>query len=521
MTACERQLSGQLGPTDLHPYSALDIPSMLFRRVQTTPESLLLTWHPYGGEKAEWTYSDFWDEVQATARGLLSHGVRAGDHVIIHLTNRPEFLFAWFACALIGAVAVTTNTRSSAEELNWFALRTRAVMVITEQDLSQVVREATGSLDVKLLTEPSLLAVPGQPLPLRNADPLARLSIQFTSGTTARPKGVVWSHANGLWCADVSASNQKLTAQDRLLIMMPLFHTNALGYSFLAALWAGASIALLPKFSPSRFWNIAVEESCTVASAPAFLMRALSQMETPKSHKFRLWGSAVSQPQIAKEFEVPVVGWWGMTETVAQPIIGHPNDLSAAGTMGRVSTRYQARVVAESGLPVRPGETGNLQIQGKRGLSLFQEYLEDPEATSAAFSEDGWFDTGDLVKLELSGCLSFADRAKDMLRVGGENVAASEIERIILGVPGVLESAVVGAPHHMLDEVPVAFVVLSEPKEEEDQAEMLSLILLECGKNLADFKVPRAVEFVPELPRHIANKIDKKLLRVYAGELVL
>jgi carnitine-CoA ligase len=182
-------------------------------------------------------------------------------------------------------------------------------------------------------------------------------------------------------------------------------------------------------------------------------------------------------------------------------------------TTGRPAAGYGIRVLRPDRTPVAPGETGHLECWGWRGIQLFLEYLNNPQATADSFTADGWFITGDRVTLETDGYLTFADRDKDMLKVGGENVAASEIERVIALVPGVYEAAVVAQKHRMLDEVPVAFVIAA-PAVGTAAREMLpAQIIAECKAKLADFKVPRAVFVVDDMPRSTLEKIHKAELR--------
>jgi crotonobetaine/carnitine-CoA ligase len=180
--------------------------------------------------------------------------------------------------------------------------------------------------------------------------------------------------------------------------------------------------------------------------------------------------------------------------------------------MGVPVAGYEVKVVRDDGTEVDAGESGWLKIRGVPGISLFLEYLDNPEATEAAFDTDGWFDTGDLVTPFDDGHIRFDNRGKDMLRVGAENVSAAEVERIIGGVPGVKESAVVGRPDKMLDEVPVAFVIPFGPAADL-AGDLAERVIETCRANLADFKVPREVFIVDELPRVTLEKVDKKTLR--------
>ena len=188
-------------------------------------------------------------------------------------------------------------------------------------------------------------------------------------------------------------------------------------------------------------------------------MKALLEHEIPKHHKFRLWGTAINEPPPFAAFGVKMIGWWGMTETITHGIIGEVDQPNMPMSIGRAAPEYVIRITDDDGAPTKVGDTGNLSIKGIPGLSLFAEYLHNEKATRESFDEHGFFLTGDRVTLLEHGFIRFGDRAKDMLKVGGENVAASEIEQVIAVIPGVREAAVVAKKHPMLDEVPVVFII--------------------------------------------------------------
>ena len=237
-------------------------------------------------------------------------------------------------------------------------------------------------------------------------------------------------------------------------------------------------------------------------------VRALTTRAVPEEHRYRIWGAGASSPQIEDHFGVRTLAWYGMTETVTHVVVDEVHSPGHPGAMGRPSPEYEVAVLHDDGRPVAPGETGNVFARGIPGLSLFAEYLHDPEATRDTVDENGWLRTGDTATLHPDGYLSFADRVKDMLKVGGENVAASEIESVIATVPGVVEVAVVAAPHRMLDQVPVAFVIANTA-----DPTLAESVLATCRAKLADFKVPRDVRVVDEMPRSTLNKIAKAELR--------
>ena len=499
---------------DINPFTGMSVWSLLLGRAAQHPDALLMTWEPFDAQRQSWTYAQFVRECEAVGAGLQARGIAPGDRIVIHMENRPEFLVTWFACAAIGAVAVTTNSRSSEDELTYFIGNCGARAAVTQPDFAPLVRAAGPELDwvavIRSGGEDGFDALRAAPEDLRAAesDPAAPLSIQYTSGTTSRPKGVLWTHANGLWGARVNALHEDLRDTDVHLVYMPLFHTNAMAYSVLASIWVGARFVLLPKWSSSRFWEISLRNGCTWASLMGLSTRAILASDVPEEHSYRRFGAGADLQPLTEKTGVPMVTWWGMTETMTHPIVSDGRGSVHAGTMGRCAPEYEIAVRDPLGVPSGAGEVGELSVRGVRGLSLFAEYWNNPEATASAFDDEGWFSTGDLVRLNDDGTLTFIDRAKDMLKVGAENVAASEIERVVQTVTGPREIAVVGAPHEALDEVPVVFVV-----DEEAPEGLADDILAACSAQLADFKVPRQVLFVTHLPRSTISKVNKVELR--------
>jgi carnitine-CoA ligase len=513
-------------PGTVMPFDGMDVPWLLRMRSETRRDHPFLIWAPFDAPARHWSYGEFHDRVGALAAGLVRRGVKPGGAVLIHLDNCIEAMLAWFACVELGAIAVTTNTRSAAAEMDYFAGHCRAVAAITQPAYAELI-----SAHCKELRWIAVISHdPGQPdfkpvshgdgfedlfadsadRPRRVADPLAPCSVQYTSGTTSRPKAVLWTHANALWGAKINAAHQDLHAGDVHQTYLPLFHTNALAYSMLASLWVGASCIIQPRFSASRFWSVALEHGATWTSTIPFCMKALLEHEVPKQHKFRLWGTAVCEPPAFAAFGIKIIGWWGMTETITHGIIGEVDQPNTPMAIGRAAPEYTIRITDDDGRPTEIGGTGNLAIRGVPGLSLFQEYLHNEQATRDSFDAHGFFLTGDRVTRLEHGFIKFGDRAKDMLKVGGENVAASEIEQVVITVPGVRETAVVAKKHPMLDEVPVAFVI---PQSGVKPEELEANVLAACRARLADFKVPCEVRLVDEMPRSTLEKVAKAELR--------
>jgi crotonobetaine/carnitine-CoA ligase len=288
-------------------------------------------------------------------------------------------------------------------------------------------------------------------------------------------------------------------------------------------LWAGGTAVVQPRFSASRFWGVSLKHRCTWTSLVPFVVKALLPLELPKQHHYRLWGSAISEPPTDAHFGIKTMGWWGMTETITHGIVGHPHLPNTPLSIGRPAPEYDIAVVEDDTVPVRegravePGGSGHLLIRGVRGLSLFQEYLGNAKATAESFDADGWFKTGDMIKVLPCGSLQFGDRSKDMLKVGGENVAASEIERVVLQVPGVFECAVVAKKHPMLDEVPLLFVrpfpEFADVLDSVQNLELKERVAAACKAQLADFKRPVEIRLIDDFPRSTLEKIAKAQLR--------
>lgn len=515
-------------------FAGQDLDTLLVRRTASRPDHDLLVWCPHEGPARKWTYGRFEAEVARVAAGLAGLGVAAGERVMLHLENSPELLVSLFACARLGAICVPTNAMAAGPELSYFAQLTEAVGVITQPGLAAKFAEHCLSLKWRVVTadnagdapEPraggsgmiDFDALSGDPVVARTPDPTAPLLILFTSGTTSRPKGVLWTHANALWAARLGAYQQGLRSSDIFQVFLPMFHVVGLSWSVLPMLWVGGTIVLQPRFSASRYWPVAVEQGCTVSSQVIFTQNVLAGAEVDRTHSFRQWCNANSPPGHEAYFGLKVMGAWGMTEMVAQGIVGDLWSGQPGGSIGRASPGYALRIVSDDGSDVRPGESGTLLVKGVPGVSVFKEYFADPHATAEAFDADGYFITGDVVTLLEDGNIRFSDRGKDIIKVGGEGVSAAEIERVVREVEGVAEIAVVAAADPLYGQVPVAFVIRQGPAEHDGLLEQR--ILQHCKASLAKYKVPHRIHFVADFPRISVGKVSKRALREWAADPV-
>ena len=538
-----------------------DLPWLLNQWVQRTPEQAFLIWAPATQAHRTWTYADFEADVRKLAGGLQDKGIKKGQRLLIHMENSPELLMSHFACAYLGAVAVHTNTRLVQRELSELIDLTEVVGALTQPQFAQVLAQAPPQLSLLVVTDndagetpatnfatgPDAIANPGASAVtvsaltssleskvgsevesknvsfnsllqgpayqgLRPAEPMLDLRVQFTSGTTSQPKAVLSTHANVIFAAQQTARAYALRQDDVCQVFVPLFHTNGLTVLVMGSLWVGGAVLLQRKFSASHFWGPALQYKATWSSLPSgFFINALKQYPVP-DHYFRFWFIAVL-PELELHFKVKTRGHWGMTEMITLPLVGDPHHEGPPLNIGRPAFGNEIAIRRQDGSNCEPGETGNLYVRGIRGITLFKEYLNNPTANTSSFDVEGWFNTGDRIRIDEQGNLFFADRHQDTLRVGGENVSSSEIEAIIRETGWVKECAVVGQRHAMLDEVPVVFVTPAEGAPKALKEDLMRY----CEPRLADYKMIRDVFIVDDFPRATLNKIAKNKLREGLG----
>jgi len=522
-----------MDPAHIEPFQmhGQDIPWLLAHWADRKPDHPALVWDPKDGERRRWTYRELLEDSRRLAVGLTSRGIGKGDKVLIHADNCPEMVLAWLACATVGAVGVTTNTRSVAAEVAYFVEKAKCVAAITQPQYATLVAEAAGNLKWIAVTEQngdqaataeelnhglesfeSLLGDASK-WTGRPVEPMLPFGIMFTSGTTSKPKAVVHTHANAIWASRTGPRNIDLGTDDTYLIYLPFFHVNAQSWSFFSVLGVGGTTVLMSKWSTSRFWDVVDRNDVTHISLMPFCMGTLGAPDRPKT-KLRVGVFGLIMPDLDKMFGISVYAAYGMTETVTHAITGKPAEQWPARSMGHVTPGYEIAVVdKETGQLCTEGATGELWLRGTRGIQLFLEYFDNPEANAKSF-EDGWFKTGDMVKMGPGGNVFYQERDKDLLKVGGENVSAKEVEDVVTTVPGVAQVAVVGKQHDWLDQVVVAFVIKAPGASDRPQLE--KQVVEACRAKLADFKVPRAVYFVDAFPTGTLDKILKNKLREMA-----
>ncbi len=474
------------------------------------------------------TYGEMATDAAALAGGFRDRGVGSGDVVALLAYNSPEFLETVFAANYLGAIAMPINWRLAAPEVRYILEHSEARALVCDDTLLPLADEATTSMEASLVRVCTSPVAPDGWTPFETlavapnrtawatvaADDVHRL--MYTSGTTGRPKGVMITHANLAWKNLAHIIEFGFTSADLGLACGPLYHVGALDLTTTSLIAAGATTILHRSFEASDVVD-ELERSrvTTVWLAPAMVnaIMALPDIEERDLASVRLvinGGEKMPIPLIERLQRTFPSAWfadaYGLTETVSgDTFLDRDSMLTKLGSVGRPCLYLELEIWDEHGAPVPAGERGEIVM---RGPKVFKGYWRDPDATAAAFA-GGWFHTGDIGGRDEDGYLYIVDRLKDMIVSGGENIASSEVERVLYEHEAVLEAAVVGRPDDRWGEVPVAFVVLRQGSTATPDA-----LLEHCRGRLARYKVPKAVTFLDSLPRNPSGKVLKRELRV-------
>ena len=516
---------------------------LLERAVEAFPERDALVF-----PEVRLTYRELAERVEHRTRTLASLGVAPGEHVGTIMPNGPDTIELLLAISALGAVPVPFNPRYRGEELAYVVDHADVVTLLVRGEvaegldfaerLSQALPELEQVVDptaLELEAAPALrrIALLGEgeragmlsshhldrsaaavgPRPLERPDTGDVGLMMYTSGTTARPKGALLSHRPFVLGGQALADRYELTSNDRLFDPLPLFHmAGILGLA--ASLSRGASFLCMSKIEGGASLEMLVEERATVAFV-GFPTLALSMIEHHDFDAGRLTDLRVMHthglPEVLRKIQralpdAVVQNPYGCTEAGGLVSLSELSDSldDRVTYSGRPYPGVEVSVVAPTGDHLGAGELGELVV---RGWSLFEGYYRNPDATAAVVDDDGWFHTGDLGELDAEGRIKYVSRLKDMLKVGGENVAAAEIEDMMSEHPAVSVVQVIGIPDERLDEVPAAFVELV-PGADATEGELLAF----CDGRIASFKVPRLVRIVDSWPMS-ATKIQKFRLK--------
>jgi len=475
-----------------------------------------------------WSWGEFVQKVDAVARVLAARGIGKGDRFGVMARNCDGHVVLLFALARLGAIMVPVNPDYGVEEAKYVLHHAEVSAVAATQDTFDVAQKAAAGLKAPAWFVMLDSAAQGVPLldDLIKTAPQAALPddvsadatclIVYTSGTTGFPKGAMHSQRSFVTGGEAFVQRMYLQDDDRVMVVLPLFHINAMFYSVAGTLAAGASMVIIPKFSASTFWQTAVDTGATtvnIIEAIGSILRTRPRSEFRAEHRIaRVYGVRASMDETFKnEFNIAHrISGYGMTEipgVTCNPFEG-PKKLGSMGPIGRhpdpARPWAQCRVVDAEGRDLPDGEPGELWVKTP---IIMQGYFRDPEQTANTF-QDGWFKTGDMVKRDSDGYFYFISRIRDIIRRRGENIAAAELDRVVGEHPAVAEAGTIAVPSEMgEDEIFVVCAV--KPGEKLTAQEIADW----CRARLAPQKVPRFVAFVDELPHTPTHKIAKAALR--------
>jgi long-chain acyl-CoA synthetase len=456
----------------------------------------------------ELTYAEVARRVDAVAEQFAAAGVGRGDVVAVMLPNQVELLLGLMAAWRLGAAATPVNPVFTANEAGYQIADSAAKLLLAD--------DPGAGYGVPVLTPGELNTRPRGALPAPDTCPDDLALLIYTSGSTGRPKGVMLDHANLAAMAASIGAAVKLGPDDNCLLVLPLFHVNAILVSCLAPMMAGGQVTILPRFAPDTFLAALSRYRATYFSAVPAIYARLAELPAERlgdtsSVRFAVCGAAPVSAELLRRSETrfgfPVIEGYGLTEGTCASAINPLNGIRKPGTVGVALPGQRVATMRADGSFAAIGEPGEVVIKGP---NVMRGYLGRPEATAEAIV-DGWLHTGDVGVLDADGYLRIVDRIKDMIIRGGENIYPKEIESVLARHDAVLEAAVIGVPHEIYGEVPAAYVV-AYPDTSVTAEELLEL----CRRNLTKIKLPTAIHIVPELPKNAVGKTDKPALRASA-----
>ncbi|MGB3375471.1 MAG: AMP-binding protein, partial [Microbacterium sp.] len=460
------------------------------------------------------TFAELDEASDDVARRLLSSGITPGDRVAVMLENTSRWPVAWFGILKAGAVIAPVNCRSRSADLRHVLQDSGAVAVVTTHEFEPLVRESSEGTELRTVIDADDIASDhGTPLELPELDASTVTNLQYTSGTTGLPKACILTHDYWLRTAWLIAQESGMRSDDVVLMSQPFSYMDQ-QWTMLMALMARVPFVMLPRFSASGYWDSVRAHGATISYVLGSMPRLLLKQD-PQSHdrdnQMRLVLCSGIEPELHARLEerwgAPWRELYGSTET-GPDLIVRPDDTASvgSGSMGTPPRGKTVTVVNESGMPCEQGEVGEIVVAGE---PMMNGYWNHPEATAAVL-RDGRFHTGDLGFVDERGGIHHAGRSKDVIRRGGENISAAEVEAVIAAVPGVLNVAVVGVPHELFGEVPKAFVQLAAGRTDHDG--MARELLQHAEASLARFKIPARWEFVDGFEMTPSERIQKRSL---------
>jgi len=495
----------------------MQIVELLNSRVSQSPDKPFIFSEADG---RSYSYLQFARAVNRLATLLSQQGIKKGDVVSLLLPNSVEYVIAYFACWQLGALAGPINSLLKEHEVTYVISDSEAKALLVHTQFLPIIEK----IRPQLTTLQSVITFDNE------SDATAGIIdgvfeeadisqddeaiIIYTSGTTGKPKGCLLTHGNIVANARQISEWLKFGPTDRLLTIMPLFHMNAVSVTTMAALYAGGSTVVSPKFSASRFWKIISDYQITSFGSVATMLSMLLTTYPDgvpdglniDQVRFAMCGSAPVPAEIIRRFEETfgclVIEGYGLSESTCRSTFNPPDTRRRQGSCG-LPIGNEMRVVDENDKDVEDGTLGEIVL---RGENILKGYYKNPTATAEAF-RNGWFHTGDIGYRDPDGFYFIVDRKSDMIIRGGENIYPREIDEVLYQHPAIASAAAVGMPDDLYGEEVTAFVVLKESTS----ATVEELITF-CQERLADYKCPKTIRIVKEIPKGPTGKLLKREL---------
>jgi len=476
----------------------------------------------YGGTRI--SYADLMDRALAAGAWLRQEGIETGDIVALVMKNSAGFLDLVLGASHIGAVLLPINYRLAATEVAYIHDHAGVKLLLADAELADLATnlprvvpiDAAAQTDIRALAKTE--ARPGAAR--RIGSDLYRL--MYTSGTTDHPKGVIHQYDNFYWKTMDQAAALQQSAQDKLLVVGPMYHVGGIDLPGLGVLWMGGTLVIHRDFEPEAALQSIQDERITCAwFAPVMTNMVLNLPDRDRfdvsSLQWCIGGGERTPESRIREFtelftNSRYIDAYGLTESFGGDTLMEAGmEIEKIGSTGRAILHVEVDIRDDDGNSLAPGEDGEICL---RGPKITTGYWRDEAKTAAAFHPEGWFRSGDVGHLDEDGFLFLTDRKKDMIISGGENIASSEVERVVYQMEDVLEAAIIGLPDKDWGER-VAAVVVPKPGAKIDHAALDA----HCRAHLAGFKSPKELHIVDELPRNPSGKVLKRVLREKLAEV--
>ncbi|HUH86900.1 MAG TPA: AMP-binding protein [Pusillimonas sp.] len=492
----------------------------------------------YGTASGELSYRGALAAIEAHKATYQQAGYGHGHRVGLLLENRPSFFLHWFALNALGVSVVPINGDLRAAELEYLVGHSEIVLAVALSSHHEALRAAADAANRPLgiisngQKPPAAAFAP----PLEGSPPndQTECALLYTSGTTGRPKGCIlpneyFLHA-GNWYAKIGGLAALRPGQERMLTPLPLVHMNAMACSTMAMVVTGGCLIALDRFHPRSWWNSVRESRATVVHylgvMPAILMKAEPSPDDTR-HEVRFgFGAGIDRSlhePFEKRFGFPLLEAWAMTETGSGAVViaNHEPRFIGSSCFGKEQDDVLVRIVDDAGQEAGVNQDGELLVRhagDNPRFGFFAGYLKDPEATNEAW-KGGWFHTGDIVRRNEQGYLHFVDRKKNVIRRSGENIAAVEVESVLLQHPAIKAAAVAAVPDPLRGDEVLACLVCQPTPRQDDMQNLARDIVSWSLTQLSYFKVPGYVAFVDALPLTPTNKIQRGELKALAPTL--